>query len=217
MKQFVVIGLGRFGANLARALYRMGNQVLAIDMERHNVEQIKDEVTEAIIADAKNMKVLDEFIDTAIDTVIVATGSDIETSVLATLYLRDLGVQNIIAKAKNDDHGKILTALGVSEVIYPERDIAQRLAERLSMNNLIAHLPLAAEYSILEIKTPEAFIGKSMLELDLRRKYGINVIGIKDNATGHTQVLLEGSSVFPPDSVMMFICRTDQIDKLPFR
>ena len=217
MKQFVVIGLGRFGSNLAHSLYKMNNQVLAIDQNRHNVEAIKDFVTEAIVADAKNMRVLDEFIDTAIDTVIVATGSDIETSVLATLYLRDLGVKNIIAKAKNDDHGKILTALGVSEVIYPERDIAQRLAERLSMTNLIAHLPLAAEYSILEINTPKSFVGKSMMQLELRKKYGINVIGIKNNTTGETEVLLEGNSVFPPDSIMMFICRTDQITSLPFK
>lgn len=217
MKQFVVIGLGRFGSNLARSLYKMKNQVLAIDQDRHNIESIKDFVTEAIVADAKNMRVLDEFIDTAIDTVILATGSDIETSVLCTLYLRDMGVKNIIAKAKNDDHGKILTALGVTEVIYPERDIAQRLAERLSMNNLIAHLPLAAEYSILEINTPENFVGKSMMELDIRKKYGINIIGIKDNSTGETQVLLEGTSVFPPNSVMMFICRTDEIMNLPFK
>ena len=197
MKQFVVIGMGRFGSNLARSLFKLGNQVLAIDMDQKMVEAVKDEVTEAITADSRNMHVLDEFIDASIDTVILATASDLETSVLTTLYLRNLGVKHIIAKVKSDDHCKILQEMGVQDVIFPERDTAQRLAERLTTNSLIAHLPLAKEFSLIEIETPAEFAGKNLQELDLRRKFGINVIGIKDLKTGSTQMFIEGDSVLP--------------------
>lgn len=216
MKQFVVIGLGRFGYHLATSLYKLGNQVLAIDNSKAKIENIKDSVTEAVIADAKDMKVLSEFIDKDIDTVIVATATDIEMSVLSVLYLKDLGVRFIIAKAKNDDHGKILKSLGVQEIIYPEKDSAARLAESLNMSNLIAHIPLAPEYSIVELAAPEKFFGKTLNELDLRKKFQVNVIGIKD-------VLLDGinvnplpTDVIPVEAVLILVCRTSEIESLNF-
>ena len=216
MKQFVVIGLGRFGSNLARTLYKLGNQVLALDMDKQKVEKIKDEVTEAIIADAKDVETLSEFIDKDIDTVILATGTDIEMSVLSVLYLKQIGVKHIIAKAKNDDHGRILKSLGVEEVIYPERDIAERLAESLNMSSLIAHIPLAPEYSLVEIATPEKFFGKSLEELDIRNKYGITVIGIKDVLMDTIDISPMPDKKLPVDSAMILVCKTDEIEDLTF-
>lgn len=216
MKQFVVIGLGRFGSNLARTLYKLGNQVLALDMDKQKVEKIKDEVTEAIIADAKDVETLSEFIDKDIDTVILATGTDIEMSVLSVLYLKQIGVKHIIAKAKNDDHGRILKSLGVEEVIYPERDIAERLAESLNMSSLIAHIPLAPEYSLVEIATPEKFFGKSLEELDIRNKYGITVIGIKDVLMDTIDISPMPDKKLPVDSAMIIVCKTDEIEDLTF-
>lgn len=216
MKQFVVIGLGRFGSNLARTLYKLGNQVLAMDMDKQKVEKIKDEVTEAIIADAKDVETLSEFIDKDIDTVILATGTDIEMSVLSVLYLKQIGVKHIIAKAKNDDHGRILKSLGVEEVIYPERDIAERLAESLNMSSLIAHIPLAPEYSLVEIATPEKFFGKSLEELDIRNKYGITVIGIKDVLMDTIDISPMPDKKLPVDSAMILVCKTDEIEDLTF-
>ena len=216
MKQFVVIGLGRFGSNLARTLYKLGNQVLALDMDKQKVEKIKDEVTEAIIADAKDVETLSEFIDKDIDTVILATGTDIEMSVLSVLYLKQIGVKHIIAKAKNDDHGRILKSLGVEEVIYPERDIAERLAESLNMSSLIAHIPLAPEYSLVEIATPEKFFGKSLEELDIRNKYGITVIGIKDVLMDTIDISPMHDKKLPVDSAMILVCKTDEIEDLTF-
>ncbi len=216
MKQFVVIGLGRFGSNLAKTLYKLGNQVLALDKDKYKVEKIKDEVTEAIIADAKDVETLSEFIDKDIDTVILATGTDIEMSVLSVLYLKQIGVKHIIAKAKNDDHGKILKSLGVEEVIYPERDIAERLAESLNMSSLIAHIPLAPEYSLVEIATPEKFFGKSLEELDIRNKYGITVIGIKDVLMDTIDISPMPDKKLPVDSAMILVCKTDEIEDLTF-
>lgn len=216
MKQFVVIGLGRFGSNLAKTLYKLGNQVLALDQDKYKVEKIKDNVTEAIIANAKDVETLSEFIDKDIDTVILATGTDIEMSVLSVLYLKQIGVKHIIAKAKNDDHGKILKSLGVEEVIYPERDIAERLAERLNMSSLIAHIPLAPEYSLVEIATPEKFFGKSLEELDVRNKYGVTIIGIKDVLMDTIDISPMPDKKLPPDSAMLLVCKTDEIEDLTF-
>lgn len=216
MKQFVVIGLGRFGYHLATSLYKLGNQVLAIDNNKSKIENIKDNVTEAVIADAKDMKVLSEFIDKDFDTVIVATATDIEMSVLSVLYLKDLGVKFIIAKAKNDDHGKILKSLGVQEIIYPEKDSAARLAESLNMSNLIAHIPLAPEYSIVELAAPEKFFGKTLNELDLRKKYQVNVIGIKDVLLDDINVNPLPTDVIPVEAVMILVCKTDEIESLNF-
>ena len=216
MKQFVVIGLGRFGSNLAKTLYKLGNQVLALDYDKNKVEKVKDFVTEAIIADAKDVETLAEFIDKDIDTVVLATGTDIEMSVLSVLYLKQLGVKHIIAKAKNDDHGKILKALGVDEVIYPERDIAERLAERLNMSSLIAHIPLAPEYSLVEIATPDKFYGKSLEQLDIRNKYGITVIGIKDVLMDTIDISPMPDKKLPPDSALLIVCKTDEIEDLTF-
>ncbi len=210
MKQFVVIGLGRFGFNLAVSLAKLKNQVLAIDIDRKKVESIKDFVSEAVIADALDQRTLKEFIDEKVDAVIVATATDVGISTLLVLYLKDIGVKRIIGKVRNEDHAKILNSLGVSEVIYPERDIAARLAESLTQCNLIAHIPLAPEYGIIEIVTPENFVGKSLQELDLRKKYGYSVIGIKDVLRDTINVNPSPDTKLMPDSVMLILGKTDE-------
>lgn len=216
MKQFVVIGIGRFGYNLAVSLYNLKNQVLAIDIDKKRVEDIKDFVTEAVVADARDPRVLSEFIDDSVDSVILATATDIGVSTLSVLYLKELGVKHIVAKVRNEDHGKILKTLGVSEIIYPEKDIAARLAEELTLSNLIAHIPLAPEYSIVEIVTPEKFYGKTLRELDLRNKYGISVIGIKDVMFDKIDVNPDPDYKLVPDSVLLILCKTEEFPNFKF-
>ncbi|MBU1631364.1 MAG: TrkA family potassium uptake protein, partial [Candidatus Omnitrophica bacterium] len=136
MGQFVVIGLGNFGHNVAISLFEQRNQVLAIDANSKKIEQIKDKVTQAVVVNVKEKEALSEFISNDIDAAIVSLGDKIEASILTTLYLKELGVKKIIVKAINDDHGQILKLIGAMEIIYPEKEEAVRLARRLTVPNL---------------------------------------------------------------------------------
>ena len=216
MKQFIVIGLGSFGYNLAESLAKMGHEVLVIDKEEKKIESIKGNVTHAVCADATDKKMLEKFVSPDADAVIVGLNEGMESSTLATLYLRDMGIKNIIVKTLSDDHAKILKAIGATEIIYPEKDEAIRLAERLSTPNLIEHLPLTPEYSIVEITPPENFIGKTLRELELRKKYGFIVIAVKDVLT-NTFYLIPGADFkIRENTALMIMGKKEDIEKLGF-
>lgn len=213
MKQFVVIGLGSFGFNLAVTLSKDGHDVLAIDVEEKKVEAIKEQVTAAVVADVSEKRVLTELVSPDADAVIIGL-NNMEESVLATLYLREVGVEEIIAKAMSDDHAKVLKAVGATEIVYPEKDVAYRLADRLSTPNLIEHLPLTPEYTIVEIKPPSRFLGKTLEKLQLRKKYSITVIAVKDMASNTSHLIPGGDFEVKPHHVLIVIGKTDDIDKL---
>ena len=204
MKQFIVIGLGSFGYNLAESLAGLGHEVLAIDQEERKIESIKGNVTHAVCADATDKKILEKFVSGDADAVIIGLDEGMESSTLVALYLKDMGMENVIVKALSDDHAKILKAIGATEIIYPEKDVAVRLAERLSTPNLIEHLPLTPEYSIVEITPPERFIGKTLRELELRKKYGFIVIAVKDILTD-TFYLIPGADFKVRENVALMI------------
>ncbi len=214
MGQFVVIGLGNFGYNVAVSLFEQNNEVLAIDANSKKIEQIKDKVTQAVAANVKEKDALSEIISSDIDAAIISLGDKIEASILTTLYLKELGVKKIIVKAINDDHGQILKLIGAMEVIYPEKEEAVRLAQRLTMPNLIEHIPLAPEYSIMEIAVPDDFVGKSLKELQLRSKYNIEVIAVKDVLQDTLHLIPEADVKIKPDSVLMVIGKESDINKL---
>ena len=216
MKQFVVIGLGNFGFNVAIALSELGNQVLAIDLNSKKVEKIKDMVTEAVISDSRDKEVLSEYISNDVDAVIVSMGDNIEASTLTVLYLKDLKVKTIIAKAKNDDHGKILQSVGATEIVYPEKAEAARLAERLVTPNLIDRIPLAPEYGIAELASPDAFIGKTLAELQLRTKCNIEIIAIKNVLLNTFHLIPKGDFRISADSALIIIGKKTDIGKLKF-
>ncbi len=180
MKKFVVIGLGSFGTNIAKALSENGNEVLAIDYEMEKVNAIKDFVAQAIQADATKKEVLESLDLTDTDGVIVSIGPNMEPSIFVVHYLKELKVENVIAKALSEDHLKILEIVGADKVIYPERDEAIRLANILSAHNILEYLPITNDFTIEEIAPPLNFVGKNLRELDLRKKYNILVIGIRD-------------------------------------
>ena len=214
MKQFIVIGLGSFGYNLAESLAAMGHEVLVMDKEEKKIESIKESVTHAVCADATDKKILEKFVNSDADAVIVGLDEGIESSTLAILYLRDMGIENIIVKTLSDDHAKILKAIGATEIIYPEKDVAIRLAERLSTPNLIEHLPLTPEYSIVEITPPENFIGKTLRELELRKKYGFIVIAVKDVLT-NTFYLIPGADFkIRENAALMIMGKKEDIERL---
>lgn len=177
-KRYAVIGLGRFGFHLTKSLYEKGNEVLAIDMSKEVVHKLKDFCTQAVVADATDRETLEELNVQAVNTVVVGLGSPLDHSVLVTLHLKEMGIEEIIVKAISEEHGKILQMLGASEVIYPEKDMALKLATSLSTPNMMDHLPLMPGYSIVELAVPNGFVGKTIKDLQLRNKYGVQVIAI---------------------------------------
>lgn len=177
--RFAIIGLGSFGSYLARTLYEKGHEVLVIDKDKDKVEEAKDFSSQAVWMDSADKESLQALGVKDVDVVVVSLGPEMEPSILTVLYLHELGVNRILAKALSPDHGKILEAIGATEVIYPERDMAMRLAQRLSSRNVLEYLPLAENISIQEIVPPEAFIGKKLRDLDLTNRYRVQVIAVR--------------------------------------
>jgi trk system potassium uptake protein TrkA len=215
MKQFVVIGLGNFGNSVATRLAQIGHQVLAIDSDEARVSAIKDQVTQAITADARNKESLRDLVSKEVDAVVVGLGDSIEASLLCVLYCKELGVKRIIAKASSDDHGRILESIGTSEVIYPERNSALRLAEKLNApTSVIDYIELSPEYSIIDVATPDDFIGKTLKQLQLPKKQGILVIAVRSVLKNGIQLLPPADYKFEPDTIITVIGRYADLNKL---
>jgi trk system potassium uptake protein TrkA len=177
--KFAIIGLGSFGSYLARTLYDKGHEVMVIDKNKDRVEEAKNFSTQPVWMDSADKESLQALGVQDMDVVVVSLGPEMEPSILTVLYLHELGVNRIMAKALSADHGKILEAIGATDVIYPERDMAIRLAQRLSSRNVLEYLPLAENISIQEIVPPESFIGKKLKDLNLTNRYHVQVIAIK--------------------------------------
>lgn len=178
-KQFVVIGLGRFGSSIATTLYSLGNDVLVIDKNEDLIEDIASEVTHAVQADATDENALKALGIRNFDVAIISIGGDIQSSVMATLLLRELGVKYIIAKGNGELHAKVLYKIGADRVVLPEKDMGVRVAHNIISSSILDYIELSSDYSIMEVKAFEDWVGKDLKSLDLRKKYGINVIAIK--------------------------------------
>lgn len=180
-KQYVVIGLGRFGSSVAKTLYSLGNEVLAIDSEEDAVQDIAESVTHAVQLDATDENALRSLGIRNFDVAVVTIGSDVQSSVLITVLLKELGVKNIIAKANTDLHAKVLYKIGADRVVLPEKEMGVRIAHNLMTTNILDYIELSPDYSIAEMEAPEEWSGKKLRELNLRSRYGINVMAIKRN------------------------------------
>ena len=179
MKQFIVLGLGRFGSAVATTLAELGCEVLGVDNDAERVNDLKDKITQAVQADITEERVLKELGAKNFDVAIVGVGSNLESSISAAIVLKEMGIKHIIAKAQNALHGKILEKIGVNKVVFPERDMGIRIARSLVTPNIEDYIELEPDYSIIEIKALPDFADKTLSELDLRTKYGINVLAIK--------------------------------------
>ena len=179
MKSFVVVGLGRFGSQAARRLYRQGCEVLAVDNDNDLVQQISDEVTQAVVADAQDKEVLRALDVKSFDCAIVAIGDSLADSVLATMNLKELGVPYIVCKAHDETHRQVLKKLGADRVVIPEQENADRLAKSLSSPNVLDYIELSEDYGIIEVPAPSVWQDKSLIELNVRAKLGVNILAIK--------------------------------------
>ncbi|GIW49327.1 MAG: potassium transporter Trk [Caloramator sp.] len=178
-KQFVVIGLGRFGSSIAKTLYSLGHEVLAIDIDEEVVQDISDHVTHAVQADATDEATLKSLGIRNFDIAVITIGSDVQSSVLVTLLVKELGVKYVIAKAQNELHAKVLYKIGADRVVFPERDMGIRVAHNLCSSNILDYIELSPDYSIMEVTALEEWEDKSLKELNLRTRYGINIMAIK--------------------------------------
>ncbi|MEK3935251.1 TrkA family potassium uptake protein [Sporosarcina sp. FSL W7-1349] len=178
-KEFVVIGLGRFGGSIVRELINLGADVMAIDKSPERVDEYAQIATQAVAADTTDESVLKSLGIRNFEHVIVAIGENIQASILTTLMLKEIGVPKITVKAQNDYHEKVLRKIGADQVVHPERDMGIRIANNMVSNNIIDYLELSEEYSIAEIRANERITGFSLIDLDIRARYGVNIVAIK--------------------------------------
>lgn len=180
MKQeFVVIGLGRFGGSIVNELIELDASVMAIDKSQDRVDEFAQIATQAVAADTTDESSLRSLGIRNFEHVVVAIGENIQASILTTLILKELGVQTITVKAQNDYHEKVLRKIGADHVIHPERDMGRRIANRMVSNDILDYLELSDEYSIVEIRANQKLSGATLIDLDIRAKYGVNIVAIK--------------------------------------
>jgi len=187
-KSFLVVGAGSFGTSVARTLMELEHNVMVMDNDETLVQQISSEVTDAVTADATSENSLEAIGVEDFDAIVVAIGVDVQASILATILLIELGGKYIVAKAQSELHGKVLRKIGVNQVVYPERDMGQKLARSLIAPTIIDMIELSGDYSIVEVQAPKEMIGKTLLEINLRAQHGVNVIALRRDNGDKTNI-----------------------------
>jgi trk system potassium uptake protein len=214
VKRVVVVGLGIFGFHIAKELYESGMEVIAIDKSKEVIQRIKDFSSKAVVADAREKDVLESIGIQEDDIVIVSFGEDLSSSTLLTLHLKEMNVKRIIVKAPNEDHKRILQKVGASEVIIPEREMAGKVAKSLISPNVIDYIPVSEDYNISEIAPPASFIGKTIAELNLRNRYHIEVIAIRDVLSDRITLIPQAQSVIKDSDILVIIGKEPDIKKI---
>lgn len=212
-KKYCVIGLGNFGFEVVKSLYESGHEVVAIDSNKEKVQVVKDICSSAILNDAVNKEFLASQGVQEMDAVIVCTGEKTHFSTLLTLYLKELKVRRILVKSVSDDHGRILERVGATDVIFPEKDMARRIARSVSTPNILEFIPLAEEYSLSESEPPKHFRGKTLAELDLRKKFHVTVIAIKDILTDEFLPAPPPTYLIKDSDLLILIGKTNDVEK----
>lgn len=179
MKSYVVIGLGRFGKEVARQLHSLGCEVLAMDIKSELVQEIANDVTHAVVSDGQDKEVLKTLGVREFDCAVIAIGDNLAASVLATMNMKELGVPYVVCKAHDDTHRRVLEKLGADRVVIPEQENAARLARSLSTPNVLDYIELSEDYGILEMPAPDFWQGSTLVELNVRAKLGVNIIAIR--------------------------------------
>lgn len=179
MKSYIVVGLGRFGTEVARRLCELGCEVMAVDSSNELVQQVSNDVTQAVVADARDKEVLRALGVKSFDCAVVAIGGSLADSVLATMNLKELGVPHIVCKAHDETHRQVLMKLGADQVVIPEQENAARLARSLSSFNVLDYIELSKDYGIIDVPAPASWVGKTLRELNVRAKVGVNILAIK--------------------------------------
>ncbi|MFL1674909.1 TrkA family potassium uptake protein [Paenibacillus dendritiformis] len=211
-KQFAIIGMGRFGSSVAQNLSNMNFEVLAIDSSEQKIQEVVNIVTHAVSADSTDEDALRALGIRNFDVVVVAIGQDIQSSILTTLILKDLGVPMIVVKAQNELHGKVLSKIGADKVVFPERDMGARVAHHLISPNILDYIELSEDHSIVEMRASSLMIGKNLKELDIRARYGCNVMAIKNN--GKTNISPYAEDRIKDGDILVIVGQNDHLKNL---
>jgi len=203
MRSYIVIGLGLFGSALARNLCKLGGEVLVMDVRSDLVQQASQDVTHAVVGDSQDKEVLRALGAGDFDCAIVAIGNNLAASVLTVMNLQELGVKEIICKAHDETHRRVLERLGATRVMIPEEEHAQRVARSLVRYNVLDYIELSEEYGILDIPAPRSWVGKSLKELNVRAKLGVNIIAVENG--GKTNVSPAADYRIRPEDVMVVL------------
>ena len=210
MKSYVVIGLGRFGSKVATELCALGCEVLVMDTRADLVQQISNEVTQAVVADAQDPEVLKALGVRNFDCAIVAVGSDLASAVMATMNLKELGVPYVVCKAHDDTRRRVLEKLGADRVVIPEQENACRLARSLSSPNVLDYIELSEDYGIIEVPAPKTWHNKTLVELNVRAKLGVNIIAVRRN--GRIDVSPSSNYRIEPGDVLVVLGETHALE-----
>ncbi len=213
-KRFTVLGLGSFGFNVARTLFEEGHDVIALDRDNDLVLKIRPFCSQAIIGDAAEKEMLATLGLDEMDTVVISMGDNVSTSTLVTLYVKELGAKRVVVKASNVDHGKILRKVGATQVIFPEMDMAVKVARKLSTPDVLDYFPMTGDYIIAEIAPVHEFVGKTLAELKLRSQYNVNVIGIKELVPENFVLVPAAGFTIKDSDVLLVIGTRDNIKRI---
>lgn len=211
-KNFVVLGCGRFGSSVAMSLYELGHDVLAIDNNEENIQEIADKVTHAVQADCTDEHALRSLGIRNFDVAVVSIASDIHSSIMATLLVKEMGVPYVLCKAMNARQAKVLYKIGADQVVFPERDMGIRVAHSLVSRNIIDFIELNLQYSIAEITIPAQWVGKTMEQLSLRAKHGLNVIAYKRG--GQIDISPNPKMPFYGEDILIVVGKNEDIEKI---
>lgn len=212
-KQYAVIGLGRFGTSVARTLYKLGQEVLAIDTSEDRLRYLADEVTHTLLADSTDANVLKNIGIKNFDVVVVAIGENVQANIMTVLLLKELGVPYVVAKALNKMQGRVLEKVGADRVVYPERDMGKRVAHNLVSSNLIDYIELTQEFRISEILAKKEMFGKSLKSINFRSKYNVNVVLIK-RASGEILFSPGADDIIEVGDVLVLAGDRNSLDRL---
>lgn len=212
MKSILIIGMGRFGRHLCKNLSQLGNQVMIVDEKEENLEEMLPYVVSAKIGDCTNENVLKSLGISNFDLCFVCIGTNFQSSLEITSLVKELGGRHVVSKANRDIHAKFLLRNGADEVIYPDRDIAEKLAVRYSANHVFDYIELTEEYSIYEIPPLPEWTGKTIKDLDIRNRYGIHILGTKAN--GKAKLMPGASYVICQEEHLMVIGKKEDVDRI---
>ena len=213
-KQFVVLGLGSFGASVAVTLQKLGCDVVAVDQDMELVSEIAEKVTYAMQADIENPKLLESLGSRNFDGMVVASSENLEGSILATLAAKEMGIPYILCKAHNERHAQVLRKIGADAVVFPEEEMGRKIAKNLVSANLADWIELSPDYSIVETAIPKRWIGKTLKELDVRRTYEVNVVGIREEEEGRVEITPNPEMPLKEGMILMLIGANEALEKI---